>query len=83
VCATPAEDVEGEILAYLAEHPHAMDTLSGIAEWWIERHRIRVDVEALSGVIRRLVERGALQKLGDDDDPLYRLTPGRIDSAPN
>lgn len=82
MCATPAEDpLEAEVLAYLAEHPDAMDTLNGIAEWWLERQRIRVDVDALSRVIRRLVERGALQEVGVGGDPLYRLTRWPIDPA--
>jgi hypothetical protein len=80
VCATPAEDVlEAEVLAYLAEHPQAMDTLEGIAEWWLQRERIRADVEALSRAIRRLVDRGALQEVGTSDEPSYRLAPGWID----
>jgi hypothetical protein len=29
------------ILAYLAEHPQAMDTIEGIAEWWVRRQEVR------------------------------------------
>ncbi len=77
MCATRSENaLEAEVLAYLAEHPHAMDTLSGIAEWWLERQRIRVDVDALSRVISRLIERGALEKVGTSENPLYRLSRG-------
>ena len=50
-----------------------MDTLEGIAEWWLMRQRIRVDVAMLARVIRRLTERGALEELGPPDDPRYRL----------
>ncbi len=35
-----------------------MDTLEGIAEWWIARQQIRVDVEILARALRRLTERG-------------------------
>jgi hypothetical protein len=38
-------------------------------------------VNALRTAIRRLVERGALQKIGDEDDPFYRITRGPIDPA--
>ena len=70
----PADDaLEAEILAYLAEHPHAMDTLGGIAEWWIERHRIRVGVDALSRALARLADKGVLEIVSGPHDPLYRL----------
>ena len=74
MCASSADRfLEAEVLAYLAEHPQAMDTLGGIAEWWLERQRIRVDVDSLASVLQRLVERGTLQQVGDGKDPLYRL----------
>jgi hypothetical protein len=81
VAATSDEAIEAEVLAYLDEHPNAMDTLSGIANWWLERQRIRVEVTALWHAVRRLVERGMLQKIGDGDDPLYRIGRKPIDSA--
>ena len=70
---TEDDTLEAEVLAYLAEHPGAMDTLSGIATWWLERQRIRVDVLALARVVHRLVEAGKLQEVRVGDDPLYRL----------
>ena len=78
--ATPSDDaLEAQVLAYLAEHPHAMDSLAGIAEWWVHRQRIRVEVDALSRAVRRLVERGALQEVAVADGPLYRLVRGGTD----
>ena len=67
------EPLEAEILEYLAEHPNAMDTLEGIAGWWLERHRIRVSVEALSRVLERLVESGVLEMKRGLHEPLFRL----------
>jgi hypothetical protein len=81
VVATPDEAIEAEVLAYLEKHPHAMDTLSGIAHWWLERQRISVEVTALWRAVRRLVDRGALQAVGDSDDPLYRIGREPIDPA--
>jgi hypothetical protein len=44
-----------KILAYLAEHPDADDTLEGIMEWWLLEQRIKhwaVEVQAaLAGLV--------------------------------
>ena len=61
------------VLGYLEEHPRAMETLDGIAEWWIERRRIRVDVEALSRALTDLTERGVLEVIGTGQARRYRL----------
>lgn len=61
------------ILAYLAEHPHATDTLEGVAEWWLMRRRVRVEVEAVAGVLEDLVARGVLEADGRGAERRYRL----------
>ena len=66
------EVLEVEILAYLTEHPHAMDTVGGIAAWWLDRHHVRGD-EALSRTLGRLVDLGILEMIGGQHEPLYRL----------
>jgi DNA-binding HxlR family transcriptional regulator len=65
--------VADEILGYLTEHPQAMDTLEGIAEWWLMRQHIRVSVTMLARVLRRLTEQGVLEELGSPEEPRYRL----------
>ena len=67
------DQVAAQILDYLKERPQAMDTLEGIAEWWLMRQRIRMDVAMLAHVLRRLTARGVLEELGPPDDPRYRL----------
>jgi hypothetical protein len=72
-------DDEGEreiseaICSYLAEYPGAMDTLAGIAGWWLMRQQIRVDLERLDRVLRRLVDSGVLETLGPKESPRFRL----------
>ncbi len=61
------------ICSYLAEHPGAMDTLEGIATWWLMRQQIRVDVERLGRVLHRLVEEGVLEAVGPKELPSFRL----------
>jgi len=74
------------ILSYLAEHPQAMDTLDGIAEWWLIRQQIRVEIEAVAGAIRQLIEQGLLVEIQSGDTRCYRLKdPGSVayDSPPD
>jgi hypothetical protein len=68
------------VLGYLEEHPHAMETLDGIAEWWIERRMIRVDVEALSSALEDLTARGVLEGIGTGPARRYRLKAPRNDA---
>jgi hypothetical protein len=69
----PESKLEEAIRLYLAEHPEAMDTTEGIAEWWLMRQRIRVDLEALMKVLSRLTGEGVLEQIGDGDSARYRL----------
>lgn len=68
------EALRAVVLTYLAEHTGAMDTIDGIAEWWITRQQIRVDVERLSQVLERLTDEGVLEVVGDGTNRLYRLS---------
>jgi len=61
------------ILEYLAEYPQASDTLEGIAEWWIMRQQVRVEIETLVKVLRLLTKSGLLEKTGEGDKALYHL----------
>lgn len=67
------EELTKAIITYLAEHPRASDTLGGIAEWWVMRQQIRVEIRALSRVLRRLTKRGLLATIGEGDKALYHL----------
>ena len=67
------EDLVAAVLEYLTEHPSAMDTLNGIADWWLERQRAEVEIGALSRVVHRLVDCGVLQRVGSGDEARYRL----------
>jgi Fe2+ or Zn2+ uptake regulation protein len=69
------EELTSAVLRYLAEHPQAMDTFEGIAEWWIARQQIRVEVTTLARVLHRLVERGLLEVTGSGEYARYSLKP--------
>ena len=72
VNVTLDDDVAAAILGYLEEHPHGMDTLEGIAEWWIARQRVRVQVATVARVLERLTEGGAVEVVSANGHRLYR-----------
>ena len=65
--------LEEAILDYLREHPDAMETREGIAEWWVMRRVVRVEVEAVTRVLHTLTERGVLEEIGTGPQCRYRL----------
>jgi DNA-binding MarR family transcriptional regulator len=68
------EWIEQAVLRYLKVHPQAMDTIEGIADWWF-RHHGAVDRPTLARVLRALVQRGILERIGGGQDGLYRMRP--------
>jgi hypothetical protein len=72
------QEMTEAILAYLKEYPQAMDTLEGIAEWWISRAQIRTHVTTLVKVLDQLTKRGLLEEFGTGEDRRYRLRPGSL-----
>jgi len=74
------ELLTNSILAYLAEHPHASDTLEGIAEWWVMRQQVRVGVKMLKKALSELKERGYVEKIGRGEKAQYHLKTEAIES---
>ena len=64
------------ILEYLKEHPRASDTLEGIAEWWIMRRQVRVEIKTLQKVLRQLIKSELLEKIGEGKEAIYHLKAG-------
>jgi hypothetical protein len=75
----PRDDIQHElvlarrVLDYLAEHPQAMDTVEGIAEWWVMREQVRVDVRLLERVLTRLTEQGLLEEIRSGAEVRFSL----------
>jgi len=65
--------MEEAILAYLREHPGAMDSLEAIAEWWVMRRVVRMEVEAVERALEGLVRAGLLDVVTAGGQPRYRL----------
>jgi hypothetical protein len=70
-------EVAEAILAYLREHPAAMDSREAIAEWWIMRRIVRVEVETVGRVLERLTAAGLLEGLDVNGQRHYRLAGSR------
>jgi hypothetical protein len=61
------------ILGYLAEHPQAMDTVEGIAEWWVRRQEVRSLLGNVTQIVRRLTDAGILEQIGTGPSSRFRL----------
>jgi hypothetical protein len=60
------------VMQYLDAHPQAMDTLAGIAEWWLLRQSVRTEVSRVAEVLERLTEGGQLERIGEGESARYR-----------
>jgi hypothetical protein len=65
------------VMGYLDEHPTAMDTLDGIAEWWIFRRQIEIEVRRVSKVLGALVLDGELEEFEQGGVRFFRR-PGPL-----
>lgn len=57
----PAEPLVAVLLAYLASHPQAADSLAGVARWWVGDDSA-VSVEQVRRALDRLVDSGTLRR---------------------
>lgn len=63
-----------QILAYLAAHPEAQDTLEGIVEWWLLEQQIKFQTARVKEALSELVAKGLiLEKKGLDSQTHYRI----------
>ena len=71
---TPESDIAQEILAYLARHPEAQDTMEGIVEWWLLEQEIRRTTALVKAALAELVSRKlVLERRGKDGRVHYRI----------
>lgn len=59
------------LLGYLDDHPNAMDTIEGIASWWIPRRD--VPVEQVAAALRTLEARQLIERIGSEERPMFRV----------
>lgn len=59
------------ILHYLQIHPHAKDTLDGIAQWWLLKEWTEQRFQQIEFSITQLVSRGLVVERKRDGLPTY------------
>jgi Fe2+ or Zn2+ uptake regulation protein len=68
------EELAAAVMQYLEEHPQAMDTFEGIAEWWVARQQVRFSLDALARVLQELAAQGLIEEMkGAGEVRLYHL----------
>jgi hypothetical protein len=69
-----------EILAYLAAHPEAQDTVEGIVQWWLlEQHIQRQTVHVKAALAQLVAEGLVLERKGKDARVHYRVNQHKLD----
>ncbi len=72
-------EIAREILAYLADHPDAQDTLEGIVEWWILESRIKLKIAFIKEILTELVDKGLVLEINHDYSRIgYRMNQTKI-----
>ncbi len=73
-------DIAWEILAYLAEHPDAQDTIDGIIEWWLLESKIKYQIAAVGKALSELVKNGfVLEERAGDSQTRYQINRQKMD----
>lgn len=71
------EELKNAVLAYLSEHPNAADTIVGIADWWLMRNQVRVQLPLLQRALYDLTTSNVLEETGTGARKLYRVKSQR------
>jgi hypothetical protein len=68
-----------EVLAYLADHPAAQDTLEGIVQWWLLERYIADETQKVREALAELTRQGLLIEKRNGGSRLhYGIDPGRL-----
>jgi hypothetical protein len=71
-----------QILAYLAEHPEAQDTVDGIVEWWLLERQITYQIIRVKEALSELVAKGwILENKAMDSQVHYRVNQNRYEEV--
>ena len=62
LCLPDRKQIAHEILAYLADHPDAEDTLDGIVQWWLLERKIKYQKNKVINALDELISDGYILK---------------------
>jgi hypothetical protein len=69
-------------MRYFVQHPHAADSLEGIARWRLIEQRTRDLVAETGDAVEQLVGEGLLERVSlPGGQMLYRLNPEKADTV--
>jgi hypothetical protein len=82
---TPSGSLIETIERHLAEHPHAADSVEGVARWWIAGYRAEVSRQDVEEALEVLVQRGRLRsvRLADGNTLYSSALPRDPGSSPS
>jgi Fe2+ or Zn2+ uptake regulation protein len=60
-------EIQAILLGYLEDHPNALDTATGIQQWWLMRRVSQYSVDRVQRALDQLVEAGFIQTVVLDD----------------
>ncbi len=73
-------EIAREILAYLAEHPDAQDTIDGIVEWWLLKQTIKYQTKMVRKALEDLINKGfILEKKKGDSQVRYGINQSKYE----
>ena len=79
MCKADTAHTAREILAYLAEHEDAQDTLEGIVEWWLLEQKIKSRTAEVEKALDNLIANGLiLVNKGRDARAHYCINPQKV-----
>jgi hypothetical protein len=74
LCLPSKSQIAREILAYLADHPDAQDTLDGIVQWWLLERKIDKQLKIVKQALTSLKKQGRIEEYTSSDlRTVYRL----------
>ena len=56
------QTVADEIISYISKHPNAVDSVEGIANWWLTRERYSTAINIVQDALNMLESSGQLLK---------------------
>jgi hypothetical protein len=74
------DEIACQIMAYLAEHPEAQDTLDGIIHWWLLERNIIHQSSKVKKALKELSEKGLILEYNNRSlQTLYRVNRDKIE----